>query len=200
MKNEIWMNTEYKHHYVSNLGRVKSTASGIEKILKPHYVSSGAAKVTISTAKTSVKVSNLVYAAFYGSSKGKIVRHIDDNKKNCKADNLTTAEIKYKPNLILFDIPTLYKSNNDPNKCKVLLRSRQSTPTKLEDKNYQRKIAQKLDNFLLDNCPHGIYQEFKKILITRDSNINNILAIKSLDMNKFNQPNEDLINLQKELK
>ena len=189
---EVWKNTDYEHYYISNLGRVKTTASGTEKILKHSYHPiSKTARVTISLHRTTAIVNKMVYKAFYGET-NKTIRHKDNDKKNCAAENLTIAEVIYKDPVKYFDIPTIYKLSDK--QARVVLKNKSGRAKDIENKVYQKEIAERLDNFLLDFCPHGIYQEFQKIIMDRQIKIDRLLNSKKFNMNKFNKKDEELIN------
>ena len=67
---------------------------------------------------------------------------------------------------------------------------------KFNDKNYIKQESEKIFDFLTDNVPSKVFQELTRIMIDYDAR----KELLGLDMNKFNTINEDLINLQKELK
>jgi len=90
IEGEEWRSSGYDGYEVSNFGRIKSLKRSHEKILKPHnrngYVGYC---LMISSKPITMCAHTLVYDAFIGRiPKGKIVRHLDGDRKNNKVENL----------------------------------------------------------------------------------------------------------------
>lgn len=91
---EIWKPVDGHEGYeVSNLGRVAVIKNGERFIRKPntatHYLSMSFRKRPCDTAQKSKTIHSMVAEAFHGPRpKGAIIRHIDGNRFNNRADNL----------------------------------------------------------------------------------------------------------------
>jgi hypothetical protein len=91
---EIWKPVEGHDGYeVSNLGRVAGLKNGERFIRKPntatHYLTVSFKKRPFDTAQKGPTIHSLVAQAFHGPRpEGAVIRHIDGNRFNNRADNL----------------------------------------------------------------------------------------------------------------
>ena len=101
MENEQWKPVEgYEDYEVSNWGRVKSLnyrRTGREKVMSPGKDKDGYLQVHLwknGVAKP-FKIHRLVYEMFAGEiPDGLEVSHLDDNKENCRLENLEACSHK----------------------------------------------------------------------------------------------------------
>lgn len=91
-KNEEWKPVlNYEDYFVSNYGRVRSTKSGKEKLLKAYSITGNYLGVRFykDGKTTNQKVHQLVLLAFVGQRPdGMVVRHLDGNRQNNQLTNL----------------------------------------------------------------------------------------------------------------
>lgn len=97
---EIWKSINDRYS-VSNLGNVKSNYAGKERILKPYKNHDGYLKVDLRSKgkRKTESVHRLVAQAFIPNPDNlPEVNHKDENKENCRADNLEWCTTLYNCN------------------------------------------------------------------------------------------------------
>lgn len=90
-KPEMWELTHHPDYYVSTRGRVRSFKNGRDRVLKTLDNGAGYSQIWFYTQarRKKVYVHRLVARAFLGPCPpGQVVRHKDDNPRNCAVENL----------------------------------------------------------------------------------------------------------------
>jgi len=197
--NEEWkVIKKYPRYEVSNFGNIRSnytTKDGrkIIKCLKPK--GGGAPEVRLSNGEISQReyIARLVYETFHDVvlDRKQKIGYKDDNYYNCDLDNLVLGKRGNSKSVLRHIIPVVQYQNEDGGAATkpsavVLVTSR--TPiSRLNDPIYQKRQADKLYEYLLSFCPHGIFQKLKEAMMKYDQDLAE-LKQKKLDMNKYNKP------------